>query len=452
MPGKSVFIGFRASIFVVSLLVTSSWAAINWKEKVLHDFGGGADGAGSYASLISDAVGNFYGTTTVGGAYGDGTVFELSSTVGGGWTETVLHNFNQNGTDGAFPQARLIFDAVGNLYGTTMAGGMYYNGTAFELSPTAGGGWTETVLHNFINNGTDGASPYSGLIFDAAGNLFGTTAFGGTNYCVDYLSNGCGTVFKLSPTQDGGWTETVLHNFSQNYLDGYYPFAGLTLDASGDLFGTTLAGGTHSCNDQQVSNSCGTVFKLSPAQDGEWTETVLHNFSQNYVDGYYPWTGLMLDASGNLFGTTGEGGEADNGTAFELSPTAGGGWSETVLYSFCSQTDCADGADPAEPILDAAGNLYGMTSSGGTYREGTVFELSPTEGGSWTETVLHNFNENGTDGAFPTNAGLILDATGNLFGTTPNGGTYPCGRLGCGTVFELSPVHACIRCSHAGRQ
>jgi uncharacterized repeat protein (TIGR03803 family) len=414
MRGKRLSIGLRAAlaIFTATLFVTSTWAAA--QERVLHSFNlNGADGYYPSAGLIFDAAGNLYGTTRVGtDSYG--TVFELTPAAGGGWTETVLHNFGY-GTDGATPYAGLIFDAAGNLYGTTQYGGTYGVGTVFELTPAAGGGWTETVLHNF-GNGADGSTPFAGLIFDAAGNLYGTTYQGGT-----YLY---GTVFELTPAGGGSWTEKVLHNFG-NGTDGAAPYAGLIFDAAGNLYGTTYQGGTYS--------SSGTVFELTPAAGGGWTETVLHNFNYNGTDGNYPYAGLIFDAAGNLYGTTYQGGTYFYGTVFELTPTAGGGWTEKVLYSF--NNNGADGYYPqAGLILDAAGNLYGTTSYGGTYSYGTVFELTPTAGGGWTEKVLHNFNYNGTDGNYPY-AGLIFDAAGNLYGTTYQGGTY-----GYGTVFEFTPV------------
>src|ERR1019366_934096 len=208
----------------------------------------------------------------------------------------VLYSFIHNGTDGGFPQAGLIFDAAGNLYGTTSEGGTSSScsggcGTVFELTPTAGGGWTEKVLHNFNSNGTDGANPYAGLIFDAAGNLYGTTTVGGTYYY--------GTVFELTPTAGGGWTEKVLHSFNYNGTDGNNPQASLTIDAAGNLYGTTSGGGTY-------GNYKGTVFELTPAAGGDWTETVLHNFVG--PDGAAPLAGLIFDAAGNLYGTTSGGG------------------------------------------------------------------------------------------------------------------------------------------------
>jgi uncharacterized repeat protein (TIGR03803 family) len=229
----------------------------------------------------------------------------------GGWSEKVLHSFND--TDGAYSSAGLIFDKNGNLYGTTLEGGDYGCsasgcGTVFELTPTAGGGWTETVLLNF--NGSDGSGPQAGLIFDAAGNLYGTTVGGGTN-CPPF---GCGTVFELTPTAGGGWTEKVLHSFG-NGTDGANPFAGLIFDAAGNLYGTTYGGGTYRCG----ASGCGTAFELTPAAGGSWTETVLYSFSRGN-DGFEPEAGLIFDSAGNLYGTTAVGGTYDGGTVFELTP------------------------------------------------------------------------------------------------------------------------------------
>jgi uncharacterized repeat protein (TIGR03803 family) len=434
MRGKRFSIGLRAlAIFAVTLLATSTWAATNWREKVLLNFNG-TDGDKPIASLIFDAAGNLYGTTNEGGTHGYGTVFELTPIVGGGWTETVLYNFcsQTNCTDGEFPPASLIFDAAGNLYGTTNEGGTHGGGTVFELTPIVGGGWTETVLYNFCSqtNCTDGEFPLAGLIFDAAGDLYGTTWEGG--------AYGVGTVFELTPTAGGGWTEQVLHSF--NGGDGSYPYlGGLIFDAAGNLYGTTLWGGAYP--------SVGTVFELTPTAGGGWTEQVLHSF--NGADGFNPEDSLVFDAAGNLYGTTYEGGGYGYGTVFELTPTAGGGWTEQVLHSF--DNNGTDGFYPeASLIFDAAGNLYGTTQAGGTSTCdggcGTVFELRPTVGGGWTEQVLHSFGSGG-DGAFPL-AGLIFDRVGNLYGTTGGGGANQCAGSSCGTVFELTPLYPCVVCSH----
>jgi uncharacterized repeat protein (TIGR03803 family) len=437
-----------AVVFTLAVVLTPSAQAqtpatsVVWTEKLLHSFND-TDGALPRAGLIFDAAGNLYGTTSEGGAYSWGTVFELTPAGGGNWTETVLHSFCSptDCTDGAYPYAGLIFDAAGNLYGTTVGGGTYaycsdgYGcGTVFELTPTAGGGWTEQVLYNF-GNGTDGVNPYDGLIFDAAGKLYGTTPNGGTY--------GYGTVFELTPTESGGWTETVLHSFCSqtDCTDGEAPQADLIFDTLGNLYGSTTNGGTY---------GGGTVFELTPTGGGGWTEKVLHSFCSqtDCTDGEAPQAGLIFDTLGNLYGSTTAGGTYTSncnygcGTVFELTPTGGGAWTEQVLHSFGNGTD---GYYPfAGLIFDAAGNLYGTTWAGGTYGWGTVFELTPT-GGGWTETVLHSFNDNGTDGILPE-AGLIFDAIGNLYGTTPSGGAE--GEYG-GTVFELTPVYPCATCSHA---
>jgi uncharacterized repeat protein (TIGR03803 family) len=386
-----------------------------WTEKVLYNFNpNGRDGTSPFAGVVSDAAGNLYGTTSAGGIHGLGTVFEVTPDGSGGWTENVLHSFG-NGTDGVNPYAGLVFDAAGNLYGTTYVGGIYSAGTIFELSPRQGGGWTETVLHNFHLNGTDGYEPDAGLIRDAAGNLYGTTSFGGIH--------NFGTVFELSPRQGGGWTETVLHSFNLNGTDGTTPDAGITLDTSGNLYGTTYTGGIH---------NYGTVFELSPRQGGGWTEKVLHSFGGG-TDGASPNAGLIFDTAGNLYGTTYLGGIHGFGTAFEMSPKQGGSWTEVVLHSFnLSGTDAS--SPVASLIIDAVGNLYGTTLNGGLHSVGAVFELKPRQGGGWTERLLYSFNFNGTDGATPALGWLISDNAGNGYATTSSGGTYD-----GGTAVEFLP-------------
>jgi len=272
-------------------------------------------------------------------------------------------------------------DGAGNLYGTTREGGANKGGVVFQLAPS-GTGWSETVLYSFCSqsNCTDGANPAAGLIMDGAGNLYGTTIFGGTG------SPANGTVFMLTPDPTGTvWTETVLYLFCSqtNCADGANPRAGLIMDATGNLYGTTQGGGGH---------GSGVVFELTPDPTGTvWTETVLYSFcsqTPNCADGSGPVAGLIMDAAGNLYGTTFRGGNgADifgNGVVFELTPDPTGTvWTETVLYSFCSQTNCADGNLPlAGLIMDAAGNLYGTTSVGGSNFAsscingcGVVFEL-----------------------------------------------------------------------------
>jgi uncharacterized repeat protein (TIGR03803 family) len=417
---KMLSIGLTAAlaIFYATVFVPSASAAT---ERVLHSFNTtGSNGEVPYSSLIFDTAGNLYGTTQGGGDGNEGTVFELMPRTGGGWTEKVLHRFQGNGTDGVVPYSNVIFDTAGNLYGTTTAGGAFGYGTVYELIPQAGGTWAEKILHSFDpNTGTDGYTPYAGLILDAAGNLYGTTTSGGTNFHY-------GTVFELKRNAGGGWTEKILHDFNENGADGFVPYAGLVFDTAGNLYGTTLQGGT-----AQGSNaSIGTVFELKHGAGGLWTEKVLHSFLVNGIDGNNVDGGVILDASGNLYGTTFFGGSNNNGTAFELTPGAGGVWTETLLHNFANNG--TDGWGPNAGLVFDAGNLYGTTTHGGANGVGTVFELTPSAG-TWTESLPCIFSSTGTDGEVPY-AGLILDSTGNLYGTTGGGGAF-----GGGTVFEIEP-------------
>jgi uncharacterized repeat protein (TIGR03803 family) len=410
-------------------------------EEVLYSFAAtSTDGAIPFAGLISDSAGNLYGTTTNGGTnlilYGDnfqyaGTVFELSPATGGGWKEKVLYNFGASG-DAALPNASLVMDSKGNLYGTSIAGGTIGQGTVFELSPGTGGTWTESILHSFGTTTTDGEVPASGLIFDSAGNLYGTTEQGGANTAWAAGSGGWGTVFELSPGTGGTWTEQVIYAFGYlSQTDGYFPVAGVIFDSKGNLYGTTSDGGSG-----QDLEGGGTVFELSPATGGSWTETVLYGFGGGSPNGYKPEGGLAIDAEGNLYGTTSSGGNGYglDGTAFELSPAGGGAWTFAVIHSFGAYE--TDGFNPTSGmIFDADGNLYGTTFNGGTDLGGTVFELSPATGGVFDEQVLYNFAGPTADGIHPE-AGLIFNSSGNLFGTTRYGGANGSGSSG-GTVFEL---------------
>ncbi len=368
----------------------------NGPEQVLYAFQGGNDGDYPSGGLIFDSSGNLYGTTQEGGGSTAcasdsdpcGTVFELSPS-SGGWTETILHTF-QGGSDGSAPSSGLIFDHAGNLYGTASGGGGTGCGgagcgTVFELSPNGSGGWTETILYSFLGS-PDGDGP-QGLIFDSSGNLYGATAYGGQYGCGPDDENYCGTVFELGPNGSGGWKETIIYSFPSGGSDGDFPNGGLIFDQSGNLYGTTEGGGLGSCTSRL---GCGTAFELSPNGSGDWTETLLYSFGTDNSDGWEPEAGLIFDQSGNLYGTTGEGG------------------SENCNYAGC----------------------------------GTVFELSPSGSGGWTETTLYGFKGD-SDGAFP-NGGLIFDRSGNLYGTTADGGDTACNSgFGCGTAFELSPNVTC---------
>jgi len=359
---------------------------------VLYAFKGSPDGSFPSSNLVRDSAGNLYGTTSLGGtgtacySNGCGTVFKIDSS----GNETILHNFD--GPDGEYPLAGLIRDGSGNFYGTTTQGGSYDGGVVFKMDPTG----AETVLYNFTG-GNDGGGPNAGLVRDGVGNLYGTTLQGGSTTCA---VGGCGVVFKLDPTG----TETVLHAF--NGPDGEAPYAGVILGPGGNLYGTTFAGGSSTCG----HGGCGVVFKLAPS--GE--ETVLHNFAYG-TEGANPYASLLMDKAGNLYGTASDRGTktclSGCGTVFKLDPVG----NETVLLRFSGYP--TDGEYPqAGVVMDAAGNLYGTTLDGGANITGTVFKLDS----SGKETLLHNFVYS-SDAAFPY-AGVILDSAGNLYGAGQLGG------------------------------
>jgi uncharacterized repeat protein (TIGR03803 family) len=301
------------------------------------------------------------------------------------------------------------------------------------LSPGTGGNWTEKVLYSFGASLSDGKSPEGGLIFDSKGNLYGTTNIGGASDST--FGGGYGTVYELSPGTGGTLTEQVIYNFSYlNQNDGYFPASSLVFDTNGNLYGTTADGG--SAQDLQGG---GTVFELSPTGGGGWAEKVLYNFGGGSPQGYTIDGGVVLDATGDLYGTAHSGGNGFglDGTLFELSPGTGGTWTFQVLHSFGACE--TDGINPqAGLVFDATGSLYGTTYAGGANGYGTVFEMSPQTGGGWIESVVHSFNLSSTDGADPS-ASLILDASGNLYGTTAYGGAHSGSTSGTtgGTVFEI---------------
>jgi len=382
------------------------------QDMVMHSFGTGKDGQNPFGSLISDSAGDLYGTTSADGLYSMGTVFEVLPN----GTETMLYSFG-SGNDGQTPLGNLIFDSAGNLYGTTSAGGMYGNGTVFELAPDG----TETVLYSFGNISNDGQNPSAGLVFDSSGNLYGTTLNGG--------SNGGGTAFELSPPNGaGGWTETGMYSFGSGSNDGLNPYAGLVFDSTGtNLYGTTANGGlygggtvfellptvgrTRCCREMPIYNFGAT------AGDGLSPHARLIFDSSGNLYGT------------TVFGGSNGVGSGD-GTAFELSPDGSGGWTETGMYSFGNGS--ADGLNPyAELMFDSsATNLYGTTANGGLYGGGTVFELLPNVGTikCCREMPVYNFGAN-VDGRSP-NAGVIFNASGNnLYGTTVSGGVHGGGTV-----------------------
>lgn len=433
---------FVANVFAIcaplALVIVMASRSSAQTTTGLYTFTGGADGGGDQGTLVFDSTGNLYGATSAGGK-GRGVVFKLS-TGASGWTETVLYSF-AGSRDGGVPVAGLVFDATGNLYGTTVYGGDTSStacaprgcGVVFELSPGTGGTWTETVLHTF-HKGTMGGYPESGLTFDAAGNLYGTTFAGGdTSKCAQI---GCGVVYRLSPIQ-GGWAETVLHTFTGG-ADGDGPLSGVIFDAAGNLYTETYQGGVPNCSNGS-DNGCGAIVMLSPSSSGPWKGSILHTFGGGR-DGGNPRGGLAIDGSGNIYGTTvyyggntGCGG-VGCGVVFELSPVAGG-WKASLLHTFAG--GAADGGNPSSTLLlDSSGNLYGTTWDGGSTLCGdgcgTAYKLSPSTG-AWIETILHAFNS--LDGQNLL-AGLILDAQGSLYGATYTGGT---GNNAFGTVFKITP-------------
>jgi uncharacterized repeat protein (TIGR03803 family) len=397
--------------------------ASSFAEAVLWNFDPSiGDGANPNAELLTDKAGNLYGTAETGGVNQFGIVFELSPPTRGQaqWTEATLWSFGA-GSDGRAPYASLIADSFGNLYGTTAFGGDHQAGTVFKLIPPSRRQkpWTETVLWSFDPADGDGANSYADLIADSSGNLYGTTESGGTNQS--------GTVFEVSPPsgRQRQWTEKVLWNLGAKG-DGTFPRSGLLADAKGNLYGTAQGGGT---------NLGGVVFELVPPRrrQTQWTENLLWSFGAG-TDGVSPQDRLIVDQLGNLYGTTFFGGTQSLGTAFKLSPPLRGQsqWTESVLWNFAEQSN--DGAEPYAGLLpDRWGNLYGTTQFGGTNSSGAVFELSPPARGQvdWTENVLWSFGGL-DDGANPV-AGLIADRWGNFYGTTVNGGSNQ-----GGAVFELA--------------
>lgn len=393
-------LAFTASLAVAVMLGSVAWAGSTYK--VLYSFKGGNDGGGVFAGVAFDTKGNLYGTTWSGGAYGYGTVFELAPGAGGKWTENILHNFCKgfpHCSDGDLPESTPTFDAAGNLYGTT-------NGTSFKLSPGQNG-WIFSTIYD--------AGSASGYAIDASGKLYGAD----------------GGVWRLSPGTDG-WSETFLHIFCsrQDCRDGDKALAPPTLDAAGNLYGTTEFGGGN--NAPECSIGCGVVYQVQNLGGGKWKYRVLHRFAAFPKDGLMPQAGVTLDSKGNVHGTTLYGGDG-SGTVFKLSPQQNGNWKETILYGF-PNASTNGGAPVGGVTFDNLGNLYGTASAGGdpACSCGVVFKMTPQANGKWSYTVLHRFK--GTDGYGP-GYNLIFDPTyKHLYGTTVEGGSG-----GYGVVYEITP-------------
>lgn len=434
------------AILLALVIFAGTLSAAEWNEKVLYSFQGGTnDGALPVGGVVFGTQGNLYGVLQFYGpgscgplANECGAVFQMAPPAhqGDPWTETLIYEFQgKGGNDGESPNGGLVIDGQGNLYGVTAYGGTgdcvllgvpAGCGTVYELSPPKqnGGAWTETILYSFPT-AKQGYFPNGNLVFDGAGNLYGATTYGGgKGTTCDAFYQYCGAVFKLSPpkTKSGKWTENVLHGFAgigtgKQFGDGANPSGGLILDSNGAIYGTTYIGGyncPHSSN-----QGCGTAFKLQPPtkKGGAWTEKALHRFSGQ--DGGNPAAGVVFDGNGNLYFTTigGGGGNFPSGIVGQFVPHSDGTWTEHILHSF---QDNGDGGEPRSGLVfDSMGNLYGAATAGGTWESGTIFRLRPT-GDAWAFSTLYGFT-GAPDGAYPSGS-LIFDAAGNLYGTTANGG------------------------------
>ncbi len=428
--------GSRARVCAIVLFLVVVCAVPQMKARTLTDlysFGPQPDGTYPGGVLVFDAAGNLYGTTGSGGTRGMGAIFKLSppSVPGGAWTESVICSFTGD-SDGATPVGGLAIDKGGNLYGTTQSfstGGCC--GTAFKLkAPTStGGSWDLRTMHAFVGGASDGAYPIAGVVVDNKGTVYGTTELGGSgtaSACAN--SSGCGTVFKVA-SAGSGFEETILWNFGVSASDGVFPESALLRDSLGNLYGTTVAGG---------NGGTGTLFALSLSK-GIYTETILYSFSTTYSPaGYLPQGGLVMDSEGSLWGTATLGGCAENqcgGTVLKLKPpaTVGGSWGFYLIHTFRKGT--GGGIYPADIslLLDhTTGTFYGATGAGGAGDCGVVFRLTKPAvvGGQWDFLPLHDFA--GADGCYVTST-LLLDGFGNVIGATNRGGSNM-----MGTVFQIT--------------
>jgi uncharacterized repeat protein (TIGR03803 family) len=399
---RGICIGLCAGAIGCALVLPSvAAAAANSKESVVHSFGGSGDGAYPAGGPI-DVKGTLYGTTVYGGTESAGTVYSLNPKTG---KDTPIYSFcsQENCIDGEYPGGQLV-DVSGTLYSTTSEGGTYGDGTVFSLDPSTG---AEKVLWSF-GSGTDGKSP--GGVIETNGTLYGTTTSGG--------ANGDGAVFAVDISTG---TEAVLYSFcnQENCADGESPES-VVIDEKGTLYGTTKYGG---------ANGDGVVYALDI---GTGAENAVYSFcgQQDCHDGQYPVAGV-IDVKGELYGVTVAGGSVGGGTVFELDPATG---KEKVLYSFCSQKGCADGEAAYTGIIDVKGTIYGNTSAGGADGDGTAYSLDPATG---VETVLHSFcgETDCADGKYPWAA--MIDEKKKLYGITYEGGANCQSSGGCGTLYAI---------------
>ena len=399
-----------ATASVASLCVPAGHVAHAATTTVIYSFAGDEDGEYADTDLVRDAAGNLYGTTVQGGNSASGTVWELSPS-NGSWTHSVLYSFS-GGTDGGEPYKGVTLDAQGNLFGTAVTGGSGSCeggcGVVYEVS-NSGGTSTQTVIHAFTG-GDDGAGPGAGLTIDSNGDTYGTTPTGG--------AYGQGTIFRRHQGSGGAWKLKVLHAFTGG-SDGIGGSAGRLVLVGKHLYSTATAGG---------DNGEGVAFELKQKPSGKWRFTPIYEF-KGQPDGGFPYGGLALDNSGNLFGTTYYGGANGLGAVYRLARKSGV-WSEKVLYSFQGGND-GEGSI-GNLVIDSGGNLFGTTSDGGSAGDGVIFELSPAFGTKWKETVAHSF-QGPPDGAYAYN-GMVADGAGNYFGATTHGGDSD-----EGAIYEFTP-------------
>ncbi|HVI10085.1 MAG TPA: choice-of-anchor tandem repeat GloVer-containing protein [Candidatus Binatia bacterium] len=401
-----------ARLCAALLMLVSAAASARAGEKVLFPMSSQTPGPNS--ALTADGAGNFYGIAggPAGVLGGCNQVYELSPTSGGQWQVTVIYKFQNCAQNGMYPLGSLSIDKEGNLYGSEYNSLSDGSGQVYELKKRPGGNWLFGVLHNFPPSE---GGPVGDLTFDSAGNIYGATYYASTAFD--------GEVFELSPQSNGTWKESILYTFNYTAPPAG-PADGLTFDSQGNLYGPAFYG-SH--------GGYGAIYKLSPQSNGSWALTTLYNFKSG-PDGSEPNSKLVFDSEGNLYGTALE---PANGQVFQLRPAGGGLWTKTTIHAFL-QSNQSDGRQPLGTLVfDSKGNLYGETEFGGTGCNqnlcGVIYELSPQAGGSWTETILHQF-ESAEDGSEPQ-GGITLDGAGNIYGTTYHGGS----RYGYGTIFEITP-------------
>lgn len=404
---RRLFTNVFVSIFVL-ILAESLWAGPQFR--IIHTFRGGNDASLPAGALTFDSAGYLYGTSYYGGSatacdgYGCGTVFRLGLQ-NGHWGESVLVNFADSSSQ-VLPIGPLVFDSAGNIYGlgegNGSENGQTYFGELFEGVNNGNGTYTGNIIH-FFTGGSDGFGANVGLVQDSSGNLYGSTNSGGA------LNNN-GVVFEFSPNGDGSWTETFPYTFGDG--KNFVPVGSMVIDGLGNLYGTTAEGGAY---------EWGSVYRLSQS-NGVWSNQPLYDFTYTGTSGTGPEpSGLVMDGAGNLYGTTQQGGEYGVGELFKLTPTAGY-WRFTLIHAFAGSTD--GGYPWGQLVIDSSGDIYGTTLTGGVFQYGTTYKFVHNASGRWTETVLHNFT-NGADGSQPQ--GVVLDSLGNVYGIAGLGGANQVG-------------------------